>query len=101
MSVAGVVLFAAAGMAAAGYPIGWLLLSPKAVLGSSDAAFVNGFGAGVAMTLGVIVGITMLGFAWSQVARRFGPLARRRIEIGLMVSFFVVILVVSTVWAAH
>lgn len=91
----GCVLVAVGGLAMAGYPVAWLLLSPKSVLKSSDAAFVNGFGAGVGMALGVIFGVSMLGFAWSQFARRFSSHKRHRLEMVLMVSFVVAALVVT------
>jgi hypothetical protein len=101
ISIGGFTLMTAGGLAMAGYPIAWLVLSPKSVLRSNDSAFVNGFGAGVAMALGALFGVTLLGFAWSQFARRFSPRRRRRLEIGLMVTFFVAALVVSAVRAAH
>jgi hypothetical protein len=95
MPVAGFALLVAGGLATAGYPIAWLLLSPKSVLRSTDPAFVHGFGAGVATAFAVPAGVVMVGFAWSQFARRFTPRNRRRLEIALVAGFIVAVLVIN------
>jgi hypothetical protein len=99
--ISGLVILAAGGLVVAGYPIAWLLLSPKSVLKSTDSAFVNGFGAGVAMALGVIFGVTSLAFAWSQFVPRFSSRNRRRVQIGLLVSFSVALVIVMMVRAVR
>lgn len=83
-------VWAALGLFFGGYPLAWILFSPKSVLRSTDEGFVHGFGAGVGMTLGMVLGVTLLGFAWSRFVRRFNWRVRRRLEIALMVGFLIV-----------
>lgn len=83
------------GLCFAGYPLAWILFSRKSVLRSSDPEFVHGFGAGVGMTIGITLGVTLLGVAWSLFVRRHGPRNRRRLQIALMVGFFITVFVVT------
>jgi hypothetical protein len=57
-----------------GYPLAWILFSPKSVLRSTDPEFVNGFGAGVGMTAGMILG----GICVAVVLRLTGRLLPNR-----------------------
>jgi hypothetical protein len=57
----------------AGYPLAWILFSPRSVLRSTDPAFVQGFGAGVGLTLGVIAGVLCMTVAVVRFAGRLVP----------------------------
>ena len=97
-----VFVWLALGLFFAGYPLAWILFSPKSVLRSSDAEFVHGFGAGVGMTFGAILGVFLLGVAWSRYARRHSSRNRRRVEVALMVGFIITVLfVTAAVRPAH
>ena len=74
-SVVGAAMLVFGGLAFAGYPIAWLLLSPKSVLRSNDPSFVMGFGAGVGAAVGVTVGVGLIGLAVSGILRRFRRVA--------------------------
>lgn len=88
-SLVSTVLCAIAGLAMAGYPIAWIMLSPKSLLRSTDVAFVNGFGAGFGFAGGFMLGVVLLGLSWHEFAGRLKPNTRRRIEIAALALVFV------------
>jgi hypothetical protein len=63
----------------AGYPLAWILFSPKSVLRSTDPEFVNGFGTGAGMTAGMILGGVCVAVV---VARLAGHVRRNRVNRG-------------------
>jgi hypothetical protein len=54
--VRGFLVWAILALTFGGYPLAWILFSPKSVLRSTEPGFVYGFGAGVGMAVGMILG---------------------------------------------